>query len=163
MASVSFSPLANVSSNTHILTSSEFQCRKKLKLQVGFHRKLELKLGFQNFHSLNTQQNKIPEPNKKIQLIWHSLGTKHTIYSFSQQPNIQLENNILTVGIHKDSVFACRKKMENAENKQEIIIPWKEESLSVLEAMSLAATLPQLPLPTTVTLVFWGGSAGPVV
>lgn len=31
-------------------------------------------------------------------------------------------------------------------------IPWKEGSLRVLEAMSLAATLPQLPLPTTVTL-----------
>lgn len=31
-------------------------------------------------------------------------------------------------------------------------IPWKEASLRVLEAMSLAATLPQLPLPTTVTL-----------
>lgn len=31
-------------------------------------------------------------------------------------------------------------------------IPWKEGSLRALEAMSLAATLPQLPLPTTVTL-----------
>jgi hypothetical protein len=31
---------------------------------------------------------------------------------------------------------------------------WKEGSLRALEAMSLAATLPQLPLPTTVTLDF---------
>lgn len=30
--------------------------------------------------------------------------------------------------------------------------PWKEGSLRALEAMSFAATLPQLPLPTTVTL-----------
>lgn len=33
-------------------------------------------------------------------------------------------------------------------------LPWKEGSLRALEAMSLAATLPQLPLPTTVTLDF---------
>ena len=37
-------------------------------------------------------------------------------------------------------------------SKIPIIIPWKEGSLRALEAMSLAATLPQLPLPTTVTL-----------
>jgi hypothetical protein len=37
MASVSFSPLGNVSSNTHILTSSEFHWRKKNpKLKKGF-------------------------------------------------------------------------------------------------------------------------------
>lgn len=42
--------------------------------------------------------------------------------------------------------YICMQK-ENGE-----FIPWKDASLRALEAMSLEATLPQLPLPTTVTL-----------
>ena len=45
-----------------------------------------------------------------------------------------------------------RRKGEKGQKKKNK--PWKELMLSVLEAMSLAATLPQFPLPTTVTLDF---------
>jgi hypothetical protein len=43
--------------------------------------------------------------------------------------------------------------------KVEEKIPWKLLSLMVLDAISFAATLPQLPLPTMVTLfimLLWG-------
>lgn len=68
MASVSFSPLGNVSSNTHILTSSEFHWRKnKTRIENG-SKSTEHVLEYQNFHSLNSQDHKSPESNREMQL-----------------------------------------------------------------------------------------------
>lgn len=97
-----------------------------------------------------------------------------TLESFSPDGSVSSNTHILTSSklCHKfrsyikqrnNKKFALRngKMWDIFRRRKKGIInrPWKELKLRVLEAMSLAATLPQFPLPTTVTLDFWGTSS----
>lgn len=58
---------------------------------------------------------------------------------------------ILILPSIRSCIRVCARAYINENKKRENDKPWKLESLRVLEATSLAATLPQLPLPMIAT------------